>query len=476
MKSFAVFARFFLLAVSLSAVSAVSALAETPVDRHGQLAVNGNRLVNKDGKPVQLRGMSYFWSMAGEASGYYNANVVNWLADDWKINVIRAAMGIKESWGQGYLNGGKEVNKQRVVTVADAAVAKGIYVIIDWHTEKAYEQTDDAKAFFEEMANKYKGVPNVIYEIFNEPVRSGTLTSANFWANMVKPYAQTLVDAIRAIDPNNVIIIGTPMYSQDVDVATADPVEGKNLVYALHFYSYTHKESLRVKARTAMNTNGKAIFVSEFGVCDAQGDGKLDLPESDKWLNFLDSNMVSWANWSISNKAEAASALKPGTPTSGNWTSANLTESGAYVRGKLIAAYEREDAGTAALAAERAVPAPPQTGGSAAIAPAAAQSNNFSAGPIPASKSSGGVKFFWQGKAVTGGSLLIYDAIGNVVKSIRISGEVSVGGLSKRAIGSWNLTDAKNRRVKAGSYLVKGKIVTRNGSVMNVSSIAVISN
>jgi len=470
MKRFAVFASFLLLAVSLS-------VAETPVERYGQLAVDGNRLVSKKtGKPVQLRGMSFFWSMAGEGSGYYTAGTVKWLADDWKVNVVRAAMGINETWGQGYLTGGKDANKQRVVTVADAAIANGIYVIIDWHSHNAHTHTSDAKAFFEEMAAKYKDVPNVIYEIYNEP----TGTTAAAWTNDIKPYAQTVVNAIRAIDPKNVIIIGTPNWCASPEISTANPVDGDNLVYTVHFYSAyaPHKQPLRTKVTTSMNTHNKATFVSEFGVCMNTGKAPLDLAEATTWLNFLDENKVSWVNWSVTYKDEGASALKPSVRKyDGNWTADDLTESGTYIRGKLIAAYEREESewATATLTAEREVPNTPKTNESAAVAPAAVPSTNFSVGPIPADKTSREVKFFLQGKAVTGGSLLIYDALGKIVKNISVN-DATPGNLSKRTIGSWDLTNAKGRRVTAGTYLVKGKLIKKDGSAVNVSSTIVIGN
>jgi len=482
MKRLAVFALFLLLAVSLS-------VAETPVERFGQLAVDGNRLVSKEtGKPVQLRGMSFFWSMAGggEGCGHYNANVVNTLADDWKVNVIRAAMGVDENWGTsslGYRVGNKAcgtTNDSLVKRVVNAAIDRGIYAIIDYHSHNAHTYPDTAKKFFQEMASKYKGVPNVLYEIYNEPTAAG----ANSWKNSVKPYAEKIIAAIREIDPNNVIIVGTPLYCQDVDIATANPIEGNNIIYTLHFYSATHKDTLRIKARTALNTNKKALFVSEFGVSNAQANPPLDTAEATKWLNFLDSNMVSWVNWSISDKdkndkgvAEITSAIVKGGGTNGGWTTDKLTTSGNYIRNKLIAAQQREEEewATATLAAERAVPKTQQTGGSAAIAPVGAASGSFSAGPVPASKAASGIKFFWQGKAVKGGSLLIYDVLGNRVKSVGIS-DVSGGGISKRTVGSWDLTDSKGRRVAAGSYLLKGKIAASDGNVAHISSIIVISD
>jgi endoglucanase len=309
--------------------------SQTPVKQHGWLAVNGNRLVDQSGKPVQLRGMSFFWSILSEGYVYYNANAVKWLANDWKVSVVRAAMGVNEDWGKGYLNGGKDVNKQRVVTVADAAIAKGIYVIIDWHSHNAHTHTDSAKVFFEEMARKYKDVPNVLYEIYNEP----TGGNADAWTNDIKPYAQTVVNAIRAIDPNNVIIIGTPMWCLNPNIATANPVDGENLVYSMHFLSASHSsESYRANVRASLNTHNKAVFVSEFGVCKSDGGGPPSLTETTKWLDFLDSNEVSWVNWSVTYNNECGSALKSSVRKfDGNWTTDDLTESGTYIRNRLRA-------------------------------------------------------------------------------------------------------------------------------------------
>ncbi len=385
-------------------------------------------------------------------------------------------MTVNGTWGNGYIKN-PAANKAQVETVVDAAIANGIYAIIDWHIEGANDYETQAKTFFTEMATKYKDKPNVIYEIYNEP-------TIQTWTSL-KPYMQNVTNAIRAVDDKNLIVIGTPSWSKDVNIATADPITGVNLLYALHFYANAvdHRAPLRAKATTALN-NGKALFVTEFGTCNSNGgasngvnDNSHNATETDAWLDFLYQNKTSWANWSISKKDEAASALKSSASTAGNWNpDADLTPSGKYIREKLRAAAQREDEewSTAALASKREIPNSPQTSGSAAIAPAAVVSTDFSAGPVPANLT-GGVKFFLQGKAVASGSIHIYDALGNSVKIITINDAAS-GNLSKRTIGSWNLTNAKGRRVTAGTYLLKGKLIKQDGSAVNVSSIIVVSN
>lgn len=313
---------FFFSIIIIAVVAGIS--AQTPVELHGDLRVSGNKIVDKNGAPVQLRGMSFFWSQwMGQ---YYNKWTVDWLIDDWKVIILRAAMGVKHEESQsGYLYDASEKEKVRIVV--REAIRRGIYVIIDWHDHFAFDHVKESKRFFEEMAKTYGKYPNVIYEIYNEPKQIS-------WTDTVKPYSETIVKTIRAIDPDNLILIGTPAWCQDVDEAARNPLEERNLAYSLHFYAATHKDDIREKARYALD-KGLALFVSEFGTCLASGNGYLDSAETENWFRFMDENSLSWCNWSIGDKKETASALLPGTSPSGHWKENCLTESGRMIRAKL---------------------------------------------------------------------------------------------------------------------------------------------
>jgi len=292
----------------------------SPVAQHGHLRVDGSRLLDGNGQPVRLRGMSLFWSQWG--SKYWTADVVDWLRSDWNISLLRAPMGVESG---GYLES-HDLEKQRVVTVVDAAIRAGIYVIIDWHDHHAERHTGRAHEFFEEMAQVYGHFPNVLFEIFNEPLKES-------WHDDIKAYEQEIVDSIRKYS-DNVIICGTRQWSQDVDVAAADPLVGGNLTYTLHFYAAYHKEALREKARAALSM-GVALFASEWGTCSFDGDGWLDLEETNKWLEFLEEHNISDANWAVNDKEEACSALLPGASSTGGWGLDKLTDSGRFVRSSL---------------------------------------------------------------------------------------------------------------------------------------------
>jgi endoglucanase len=263
--------------------------------------------------------------LAGGQQGgekFYNAGAVAWLKKDWKSNIVRAAMGVEE--GGGYLQD-PAANKARVKAVVDAAIANDMYVIIDWHTHHAEQYQSQAIAFFQEMARAYGNNPHVIYEIYNEPLQIS-------WSGTIKPYANAVIGAIRAIDPDNLIIVGTPQWSQKVDEASRDPITGyKNIAYTLHFYAGSHGQYLRDWATTAMQ-NGIALFVTEWGSVNASGDGGVNAGETWAWVDFMKKNNISNANWALNDKVEGASALVSGASATGGWAANQLTASGALAK------------------------------------------------------------------------------------------------------------------------------------------------
>ncbi|PUA26961.1 MAG: hypothetical protein B0W54_21410 [Cellvibrio sp. 79] len=312
--------------VSSAVVSSRSSSSNGSNQGVAPLVVQGNK-VTANGQPANLAGMSLFWSNTGwGGEKYYNAQAVAWLKSDWKANLVRVAMGVEDA--AGYLT--DSTNKTRATTVIDAAIANNMYVIIDWHTHHAEDNKAAAIAFFKEMATKYGNYNNVIYEVYNEPLNIS-------WSGVLKPYATDVIKEIRAIDPDNLIIVGTPNWSQDVDVAANDPITAySNIAYTLHFYAGTHKQSLRDKAQTALN-RGIALFVTEWGSVNADGGGGVNASETNTWLSFLKTNGISHANWALNDKAEGASALVTGASANGGWTSAQLTASGTLIRNAIIA-------------------------------------------------------------------------------------------------------------------------------------------
>ncbi len=301
-----------------------TALASTTVETHGTLSVKGNRIIDASGEAVSFAGPSLFWSNTGwGADRYYNAKVVKAVSKDWNAGIIRAAIGAGNNGG--YLTD-PTGNFAKAVTIIDAAIAEGIYVIVDWHSHNAEKHPEAAIEFFTKIATRYADKPNVIYEIYNEPLNNTD------WSTQIKPYAEKVIAAIRKIDRDNLIIVGTQTWSQDVDKAAEDPIKNvDNLVYTLHFYAGTHKQELRDKAKKALD-KGLALMVTEWGTVNANGDGAVDKEETQRWLDFMREHQITHCNWALNDKKEGASQLKPDTKADGKWTDKDFTESGLYVR------------------------------------------------------------------------------------------------------------------------------------------------
>ena len=297
-----------------------SVRAVRPVEAHGALRVAGGAVVDRRGRPVALRGVSLFWSQWG--GRFYDPRTIRWLRRDWRISVVRVAVGVHEG---GYLEH-PEREFAKAAAVVDAAIAEGLYVIVDWHAHRPEPQA--AALFFERVARRWGHRPNLIYETWNEPLRE------HGWSDLVKPYHERVIARIRAIDPDNLVVAGTPTWSQDVDVAAADPLRSANTAYTLHFYAGTHGAALRRKADRA-RSRGAALFVTEWGASEADGNGRLATAETRAWWRWLAARRIGDVNWSIMDKAETSAALRPGAASGGGWADRDLTGSGRMVRERL---------------------------------------------------------------------------------------------------------------------------------------------
>ncbi len=297
-----------------------NAILAQPVKEHGQLSVQGKYLVDKNNEPVMLTGVSYGWHNWWPR--FYNEESVNWLVSDWGCNVVRAAMGVGPK--DSYLD--KPVwSKEKIEAVIQGAINSGIYVIIDWHSHEIHQE--EAKQFFSEMAEKYGDSPNVIYEIFNEPVRDS-------WER-VKEYSVDVIKAIREHDPDNIILVGSPHWDQDIHLVADNPITGfDNLMYTVHFYAATHGKSLRDRSDYALS-KGIPIFVSECAGMEASGDGLIDYKAWNAWIDWMVDNKISWVTWSVADKNETCSMMKQSASSTGKWKEKDLKESGIKTREKL---------------------------------------------------------------------------------------------------------------------------------------------
>lgn len=289
----------------------------------GPLHVSGTKLTDEQGNPVQLKGVStHGLAWYPEYVCYDTFQTLK----DWGANVVRLAMYTAE-YG-GYCSGGdRAALKARIEEGVDDATQLGMYVIIDWHIlsdGNPNTNKSDAVAFFDEMSSKYRDYDNVIYEICNEPVNAS-------WQNEIKPYAEEVIQTIRKNDSAALILVGTSTWSQDVDQVAGNELTDENVMYVLHFYAGTHKETLRNKLTSALDA-GVPVFVSECGICDASGNGGIDFESAQKWLDLINERGISFIAWNLSNKNESSSLLRPDCSALSGWSDEDLSESGRWFK------------------------------------------------------------------------------------------------------------------------------------------------
>lgn len=193
------------------------------------------------------------------------------LRDDWNTNCVRLALYPRKN--MGYCAGGNQAYlKKLVCSGIEAATELGMYVMVDWHVLN-YNPNDllqEAMVFFNEISQIYANYDNVIYELCNEPVGAK-------WETAIKPYAEKLIPVIRKNAPDALIVCGTNTWSQELE-------------------------------------------------------GPLNVPQRELWFDLIKKYNISHMNWSLANKAETASIIRPDCTKVSDWDESELTESGRLIR------------------------------------------------------------------------------------------------------------------------------------------------
>jgi len=302
-----------LATMMLAAVSAmaISASRVGPVSTYGELKANGGKLSGTcpqyQNSAVQVKGMSLFWSSAADsATAFYTEKAVNLMVKDMGIEVIRFAMGVSNDFdkGRGYITGGEDLQKAYLKNVVNAAIDNDIYVIIDWHIESGNGYTSDAVKFFEYAAQQYGEYNNVIFEVWNEPKDGASMGT-------VASHANTVINAIRKYS-DNLVLVGSPEWSSHPEQCATGGISDskKNFACTLHFYADSHSASgdYSSRANQAMSNN-VPVFASEWGTVNANGNGGANQSASQAWIDWMNQNKVSWANWSASGVNEGSAAF-----------------------------------------------------------------------------------------------------------------------------------------------------------------------
>ena len=287
---------------------------------NGRLHVEGNALADASGQIIQLRGVSSHgltWY-----ADFINENLFTQVSKDWNCNMIRLAM-----YANIYCSDEKELSYSQMKKGIDAAVKADMYVLVDWHMLEygnPNDQVEEAKEFFERITAEYKDCPNLLFEICNEP------NGPADWGDVLA-YANQVIPVIRKNIPDSVIVVGTPEWDKNLAGALLRPLEFDNVTYVLHFYAASHKEGLRGELQAAIDA-GLPVFISECGICEADGDGTIDFASAAEWFTFLNEYKISYAIWSLSDKDESSAFFQPGFDPYSTIREQDLTTAGKWVK------------------------------------------------------------------------------------------------------------------------------------------------
>ncbi len=309
-------------ALYISGITVFAKDSDTPADRPstaGTLSVHEANLVNEKGENILLKGVSLHgltWF-----PDFVNEDLFKQISEDWDANLVRLPV-----YSEVYVE-----NRDDCLALTregiEAAIAADMYVIVDWHVLEDQDPNvhiQEAREFFGIIASEYADVPNILYEICNEP--NGETT----WSD-IRKYAYNVIPLIRGYSPDSVILVGTPNYCKDLDVVSRNPLKMDNLMYSLHFYAATHKEDLRRQYMSSQN-RGLPVFITECGLSEATGTGIVDFDSAASWFSLLQDNNTSYTVWSFSNKNETSALLAHYYQPPAEITDDDLTRAGVWVR------------------------------------------------------------------------------------------------------------------------------------------------
>lgn len=262
-----------------------------------RLSVSGNKFVDPDGNEVVLRGISLI--EIGSANPVAQLNKATDSASGWFARVVRCPIDPPGGDNPFPVNGTKAQKDAYVAAnlapLVDAAEAKGIYLIIDWHEiAEVAEEDANTKAFWTYMAPLFKDREHVIYEVYNEPKQT-----PDNWDAFKSGYAQHWVDLIRALAPNTLLLMGGPSWSQVIGGAASNPLTGGNIGYVGHVYPNHIASNWIMNQNIAACKKVHPVIITEWGYNESPIWDPLDSRSGygDPLKTFIETNRLSWTAW-----------------------------------------------------------------------------------------------------------------------------------------------------------------------------------
>ncbi|MFZ5894841.1 MAG: cellulase family glycosylhydrolase [Myxococcota bacterium] len=234
--------------------------------------VEGATIKDPQGQTQILRGVSlidigaqHVWRTSGVAG------MIDRLTDTgWNTRIVRFPIYISAQPYPFSLT--DPIARERYMTellrpAVDYATKKGLYVIIDFHEIADITDREDARTqtFWRYMARQFADYPNVIYEVFNEPIRVGDACElADSCWPAFKERADRWVSLIREAAPSTLVLVGGPSWSQVIGPAATNPIADTNVAYVGHIYPF-HVSSGFVEREIRACAAVHPVILTEWG-------------------------------------------------------------------------------------------------------------------------------------------------------------------------------------------------------------------
>ena len=301
--------------------------------------VQGNRLVDTDGKEVWLQGVNA-GGMETIPNGDQQVKSTVVAIDQWHANCIRLPINEAHWFGTGIYskNDGGKSFRDACDKIVRLAANRGAYVVIALHRFRAPKA--EHVEFWKDCAAHYKNHPAVLFDLFNEPHgisweiwrdggwvgKQGQHDESAFLSSEEKKKnqgfesvgMQALVDAVRSTGAKNVVIAGGLFWANDLTGIESEAIEkgekksfrltdttGNGIMYAWHTYHW-HKGWGRLLPVAAKHP----IFLGEvgaspLGVMNFIPDNQQEDPYtfSPDMLGFIQKLRINWTGWCFHPKA-----------------------------------------------------------------------------------------------------------------------------------------------------------------------------
>ena len=296
----------FRILLSLSCLlltTSILAVESAEFNVHGRLKVTDGKITSQDGEVVTLQGGAMMDGLAYN----YSKQSLQYLKSKG-ANLVRIPM----SWGRSGLSQSYEDHWLRFQQIADWAVELELYFIADFHAVASPNQgnlKETSIRFFTDVAKTYSSTGLMMYELLNEAPGKSDYSTYVPWSE-IKKYSEELIDVVRGIDPQSLIIVGPPNWSQQLEFPLEDPIERENIAYSLHFYSTLHlfDEGLNELAESL------PIIVTEWAAQTPENStGEIDFESLQQYIDWMNKYDVSWAAWSLSDEMQPYGWFYPGS-------------------------------------------------------------------------------------------------------------------------------------------------------------------